>query len=76
MDPINHGVRPRPRKVGFLKNIFPSRVLAQGVMSYLFGNGRTRQKNVGSRILIFHPWPKKMGPEDGACQGATKILEL
>ena len=36
--------QPGPQKAGFLPNISPPRVLGQGDVSYLFGNGRTRQK--------------------------------
>ena len=37
----------------FLANLFPPRVLGQGVVIYLFGNRRTRQKNVGSGFKIW-----------------------
>ena len=39
-------------------------------MSYHFGTGKTRPKNVGSIILIFSPQPEKAG----LARGATKIL--
>ena len=54
MDPEILGVSTVPRKVFFfLANLFPPRVLRQGVVTFLFGSSRTRQKNVGSGFKIW-----------------------
>ena len=45
---------------------------SEGVVSYLFGICTTRQKNVGSRILIFYPGLEKTGPKGRAGRPGAK----
>ena len=42
-------------------------------MSYLFGIGTTRQKNVGSGVLNFSQWPEKTGLAHWVGQPGNKM---
>ena len=64
------GSGPNPEKC--LYHIIYLHLLGQSGCVNLFINERTRQKNVGSGILIFCIWPKKIGPEGRADWGPTK----
>ena len=64
------GVRPGPRKRGFLPNLSPPGVLGIGVVSHLFGIGTTRRTKCWERN--FGPRPEKTGPEGGAGQGGNQ----
>ena len=63
------GVRPGPRKRGFLPKLSPPGVLGRVTP---FRNWDDEAKNVGSAILIFCPQPEKTGPEGGAGQGGNQ----
>ena len=61
--PRPSGSGPDPEKCVFCQIYLLPGYWGRGVVSYLLGNGTTRQKNVGSGILIFGPGPEKTGPE-------------
>ena len=69
LDPRALRVRAGPWKGPFLPNLSPPRVRGRRVVSYLFGNGKTRQKNVASGILIYGLGTEKMGPEGRLARG-------
>ena len=60
------GSGPDPKKWVFCQIYLLPGFWGRGVVLHLFGIGTTRQKNVGSGILIFGPRHEKTGPEGGA----------
>ena len=65
-DPEAHGVRPGPRKMGFLPNLSPPRVLKQGGCVIPFRNRDNKaQKMLGAEFRILAHGRRKMGRKAG-----------